>query len=778
MTSEYAGKDPATSISVHFRQLSLLLANNGFDVYILYTGYYTCEESHQWIQQCGNENISFVPLSDPEKEVQLYEYPRFSHRVYQWLKIRNFDFVHFPDTGALGYYSVLAREQHTAFHSTCFIVCRFGSSKQLRQLGDRFLDSPRQLKLEYMEGAILEKADFIIECQVSGGDEHTDREDQNTVLMPLLIPYLDAPIMGSSSDKNSLLFLSNLNVSGGIEESIEVCLTNIVDQYDEIIFIGKSFHLPTYGCDSQTLLNCRLHDLPIKIIADPTLEDIVEYITRPDVFVVLPNRNDTSVYAAMLCLQLGIGFAGFATSGHIRLIPGDVDQYYYNTKCSLGEIILKGPVTVKFPIDVNLANDRWLAWHKESKNPIIQAPAVHVNDPLVSVCMATYERPELLIRAVRSVIDQDYSRVELIIVDDGSVSDASQARLEQLKKGVLRNKGKIVQQENSGPACARNTAARHANGDYLIFMDDDNYALKYQVSTFVSTSRHLSSDILTCTSYCSSEVDVSCLDRWNSDMLLPIGNYPDLALFDCCMGDTNMFISAETFFTLDGFPVGEQDEDWDFLLSASLKGYSIDVIAEPLFIYYWHLFSNARSGNRYVREVNRVKLLNNFTGDKSNIIELAHGMARGGDIAYERKHILLPMYARSERQSKSSDLDTDQSLPLYSLHEGFYGDEGKFCWAQRYAIVKINKKIPQLVFHFANNALMRFERTQSIKLFKNNKIQYEITLESNGHVECSIDDLESGDQISFDSDFEFSPKQWGAKDTRNLSFMFFYPTSR
>jgi len=93
--------------------------------------------------------------------------------------------------------------------------------------------------------------------------------------------------------------------------------------------------------------------------------------------------------------------------------------------------------------------------------------------PLVSVVIPTYNRYDRLKRAVESVVDQTYDRIELLVVDDRS--DVT------VEEHLSRDYGRHFERfeirrhdENRGGSAARNTGLREANGDYIALLDDDD----------------------------------------------------------------------------------------------------------------------------------------------------------------------------------------------------------------------------------------------------------------------------------------------------------------
>jgi len=92
-----------------------------------------------------------------------------------------------------------------------------------------------------------------------------------------------------------------------------------------------------------------------------------------------------------------------------------------------------------------------------------------VKAPLISVVIATFDRRDLVIEAIRSVLAQTQPVDEVIVIDDGS-SDGTEAALTQ----AFGNHIQYVWQENAGVSAARNRGLAMANGQYLTLLDSDD----------------------------------------------------------------------------------------------------------------------------------------------------------------------------------------------------------------------------------------------------------------------------------------------------------------
>jgi glycosyltransferase involved in cell wall biosynthesis len=96
--------------------------------------------------------------------------------------------------------------------------------------------------------------------------------------------------------------------------------------------------------------------------------------------------------------------------------------------------------------------------------------------PLVSIVITTYNHARYLPDAVKSVLQQDYSPIELIVVDDGSTDHTP---------GLMVGYPSVryIRQVNQGLAAARNTGLAHATGEWICFLDADDALLPNAMST-------------------------------------------------------------------------------------------------------------------------------------------------------------------------------------------------------------------------------------------------------------------------------------------------------
>ena len=105
--------------------------------------------------------------------------------------------------------------------------------------------------------------------------------------------------------------------------------------------------------------------------------------------------------------------------------------------------------------------------------------------PLVSVVVATYRRDDSLRKALQSLLEQSYARIEIIVVDDNDDSNWNQT----VRNIVDSFQQKIILIENHpnlGSARARNAGIQAAAGEYITFLDDDDVYLPEKISRQVT----------------------------------------------------------------------------------------------------------------------------------------------------------------------------------------------------------------------------------------------------------------------------------------------------
>ncbi|MBU0468562.1 MAG: glycosyltransferase [Candidatus Omnitrophica bacterium] len=205
------------------------------------------------------------------------------------------------------------------------------------------------------------------------------------------------------------------------------------------------------------------------------------------------------------------------------------------------------------------------------------------DNPLISVIMPTYNRSNMAENAAKSVLEQSYKNIELIIIDDGS-SDKTKDVINGLSDARIKY---IRHDTRKGGSAARNTGIKASRGEYLSFIDDDNLwmpdNLELQYKAFSNSSPDIGIVYVwqEIRSFENNEL------LWKTQPTLK-GNLKGQFLYGQGIGGMNFLTKRECFNKIGLFDEElKACQDWDILKRLS-EHYSFDFVPKELIVYYIH----------------------------------------------------------------------------------------------------------------------------------------------------------------------------------------------
>ena len=117
---------------------------------------------------------------------------------------------------------------------------------------------------------------------------------------------------------------------------------------------------------------------------------------------------------------------------------------------------------------------------------------------LVSIIVPVYKTEKYLSKCMDSILRQDYQNIEIILIDDGSPDNSGQICDEYEKKD---NRIKAIHQKNTGLSGTRNLGIDTSKGDYIMFIDSDDYIDESMVSYLMGKLTETDADIAMCDYY-------------------------------------------------------------------------------------------------------------------------------------------------------------------------------------------------------------------------------------------------------------------------------------
>jgi glycosyltransferase involved in cell wall biosynthesis len=226
-------------------------------------------------------------------------------------------------------------------------------------------------------------------------------------------------------------------------------------------------------------------------------------------------------------------------------------------------------------------------------------------NPRFSVIIPAYNSAATLARAIESVRAQTWPAHEIIVVDDGS-SDDTASVAESFGDAI-----RLIRQPNSGVAAARNAGARLATGDWLAFLDADDWYAPDRIRLHAewiaedNTLDFLTGDYeyrddagnLLGTSMAQHEAGRIMLTKAQGSPRVVMDRPAEIEAFVADhFGDTHtLSVPRQTFLELGGYPPGfKVCEDVHFLTRLVAKSRRIAVICQSLGVYVIHGASATR----------------------------------------------------------------------------------------------------------------------------------------------------------------------------------------
>lgn len=228
-----------------------------------------------------------------------------------------------------------------------------------------------------------------------------------------------------------------------------------------------------------------------------------------------------------------------------------------------------------------------------------------MSSPSISVVIAVYNGERTIARAVESVLGQTYPALQLVVVDDGSTDDTAR---------VVRGYGervRYIRQSNAGVSAARNAGASATSGEWLAFLDADDWYYPDRLRWHAQwIAREPGLDFLT------GDYEYRRLDGTLISRSLEITEAGKSLLRKACgarevvmeaqdmqafvedhFGDTHtLTVPRHTFQRLGGYPVGlAVCEDVNFLIRLCASSSRVGVICEPMGVYVIHAASATRA---------------------------------------------------------------------------------------------------------------------------------------------------------------------------------------
>ena len=238
--------------------------------------------------------------------------------------------------------------------------------------------------------------------------------------------------------------------------------------------------------------------------------------------------------------------------------------------------------------------------------------------PLISVIIPVYNVEQFIEKCLETVINQTYKNIEILIVNDGS-TDKSKSICELYQK--KDNRIKLFNKKNGGLSDARNYAIDYLKGEYVTFIDSDDYVEEDFIEHLYELIEKYDVDISVCSySVISKNKIIECGKKYESKKMNKVEAYRNM------LEENGFSVSAwgklykSSLFNNIRYPKGKLCED---------NGTTYKLMDQVDYIY----FSN-RELYKYSRRTGSI-MLSTFSIKKLDMIELTDEMCDFLEIKYE-----------------------------------------------------------------------------------------------------------------------------------------------
>ncbi len=284
-------------------------------------------------------------------------------------------------------------------------------------------------------------------------------------------------------------------------------------------------------------------------------------------------------------------------------------------------------------------------------------------EPLVTVIIPTYKRTvEYLSRAVKSVMEQSYPNIEIIVIDDSPVTYEGRDSIRQYVESVSSDKVRYYQNEtNMGGSLARNRGISLAKGSYISFLDDDDEymekKIEKQVAFMLSGGYDLSFSNMIMYGTNGKVVDYreyKDIPAFDNDTLLRYH------LMKHMTGTPTFMFVTEKLREISGFEDAKMGQEFYLMLKCIERGLKIGYLPECDVKVYKHADGGITQGRNKIDGENRLydfkkKYFDRLSKREIRFIRFRHWAVMV--VAYKRNKMYFHMLPAGIKAFFSSPLD-------------------------------------------------------------------------------------------------------------------------
>ena len=211
--------------------------------------------------------------------------------------------------------------------------------------------------------------------------------------------------------------------------------------------------------------------------------------------------------------------------------------------------------------------------------------------PLISIIVPVYNTEKYIMTCIDSLVNQSYRNIEIILVDDGS-KDSSPQLCDTLAK--MDERVRCIHKKNGGVSSARNTGVRAAKGEYIGFVDSDDWVSRDMYSILLKGfEQNPSLGLVQCRCFRADNESVSTFEYWSWAISAPevikSTDYVDALMYDKFMTSVCCFLFKSNLLKSISFIEDRNNEDGRFFydIADAIEDMKLDMYRLTDKLYYY-----------------------------------------------------------------------------------------------------------------------------------------------------------------------------------------------
>jgi glycosyltransferase involved in cell wall biosynthesis len=631
-TEDIVGPIRNGGIGTTYTHLALLLAEAGHDTTILYLRGDHCEIGtiSDWVAWYREKGVNFVPAVLPKNifsPAQRWIRPMYA--FYRHLREAAYDLVHVSEWHGSAYLCLVAKKQGLAFKNTVFCVKSSSPWLWNRKNQLRTINKLSDLIKMYAERKSIELADlvvsgsaYLLRWMMSQGYQLPEGRTfvQPNVVKPVDVPrelHDMRPEWGSRVPVSEIVFFGRLEERKGLDifcDAVSRLVSKGVD-LPPITFMGK------YGARIATRSDLTVEQYIREMTKNWPMEsqtmhdfnqmEAITYLHGKGRLAVIPSRIENSPLTVYETTQFAIPFIASNVGGASELIAKEhraavlTKAHPISLSDKIEEALSMGGFVAapSFDNDKNLG--QWLNFHSQisiildqegwppksiaEKTDMAETGLKSEKPVKTTICLVLRDERIQIELTLNLLLNRVCGNFEIVLVYNSNTSWQVKACLKVYKKMKSLRKERVgdfrvYPYEDLGQEDARNFAARHSNGNYLLFIDPNVQIREKAVETLANVAEYRQADVLLPVFERPAKKQDERSDPEWMELVVSLAGDPNFRFFNVKWHNPVLYVRKETFEELGGFTTdyGQPGAVEEFIARAILANKLVETVPEPL----------------------------------------------------------------------------------------------------------------------------------------------------------------------------------------------------